>query len=370
MDKIYRYSIQLDNYLSSIKLDINEYNFEHPPEFYITLFSALLKSKTVTHYSNMFCDETIRLVKNIANTTNLLDENILLTSGSDTALEYIVTCLLNNEHTKLFYLLPNYSYIIDYLKKHKKNSIIPIEFDILKDNYKLSSYLDKYENINDNHVIYISNPNNPTGLCIDKTDLELCILKYNKLNFVIDEAYIEFADKNETVCEFVKSFPNLYIIKTFSKAYGIAGLKLGYILSQKQNIITIHNNALNEASLTEISKCAGNYILENLSYYDKNINDIINNRLNFLSFLDKNDIFYIPTHASFVSIYIGKNSCEFTYNLQEKGIVVRNKTKDTNMYGFVRITVGTSYQMELVCSYILEYTNNIESKTKFLLDRV
>lgn len=371
MDKIYRYSVQLDNYLSSIKLDINEYNFEHPPEFYISLFSSLLKPRTLTHYSNMFCEETIRLVKNIAKTTNLLDTNILLTPGSDAGLEYIISCLFKHDDTQLFYLSPNYSYMIDYLKKNKKNSIIPIEFDILTDKYNLSSYLDKYENINNNHVIYISNPNNPTGLCFNKTDLESCILKYDKLIFVIDEAYIDFADKNETVCEFVNSFPNLYIIRTFSKAYGIAGLRLGYILSQPQNIVNMHNYALNESSLTEISKCAGNYILENMTHYNKNINNIIDNRLKFLNFLDNNNIFYTPTNASFVSIYIGKKSKEFTSNLQQKGILVRNKTKDTNMYGFVRITIGTSYQMEQLCLYILENANNdIENKTKFLLDRV
>jgi histidinol-phosphate aminotransferase len=370
MDKIYRYSIPLENYTSIVKLDINEYNFEHPPEFYITLFSTLLKSKTVTHYSNMFCDETIRLIKNIANITNLVDEHVILTSGSDTALEYIVTCLFNNDDTKLFYLTPNYSYMFDYLKKHKKNLVLPIEFDITKDNYKLSDYLDKYEDINNNHVFYISNPNNPTGLCIDKDDLKTCIIKYNKLHFIIDEAYIEFADKNESMCEFINSFPNLYIVRTFSKAYGIAGLRLGYILSQKQNIINIHNNAFNESSLTEISKCAGNYILENLNYYNKIINDIKANKLRFFNFLDDNDVYYIHSQANFVSIYIGKNTYEFTTNLQKIGIIVRNKTKDTNMYGFVRITIGTFQQMVQVCSYILECDNNhIERKSKFLLER-
>ena len=372
MDKLYRYSVFLENYSSSVKLDINEYNFEHPPEFYITLFSALLKSKTITHYSNMLCDETVKLIKNIANITNLLDENVLLTSGSDTALEYISTCLFNDYETKMFYLTPNYSHMVDYLKQNKKNEIIQIEFDTLKDEYKLSSYLSKYENRIDNHVIYISNPNNPTGLKIDKDDLKSCLLKYDKTKFVIDEAYIEFMGENESMCESVNSFPNMYIVRTFSKAYGIAGLRLGYILSQKQNIINIHNNALNEASLTEISKCAGNYILEHLSHYNKVINDVIVNRTHFLKFLDENNIFYITTHASFVSIYIGTKSCEFTHYLKQNGIIVRNKTNDTNMYGFVRITIGLSHQMELVCSHILEFskndTNNIESKPN-LFDR-
>ena len=87
MEKIYRYSISIDNYISSIKLDINEYNFEHPPEFYVTLFQAIQKPKMLTHYSNMFCDEHIRLIKNLAKKVNLSEENVLLTPGSDTALE-------------------------------------------------------------------------------------------------------------------------------------------------------------------------------------------------------------------------------------------------------------------------------------------
>ena len=80
--------------------------------------------------------------------------------------------------------------------------------------------------------------------------------------------------------------------------------------------------------------------------------------------MKENNIFYIPSNANFVSIYIGNNCGDFTHKLQEKGIIVRNKTKDTNMYGFVRITIGTSEQMILLCSSILEYgIHMIESKS-------
>lgn len=366
MEKSYRYSISIDNYESSIKLDINEYNFEHPQEFYVSLIQAIQKPKMLTHYSNMFCDEHIRLIKNIAKKVNLPEENVLLTPGSDTALEYISTCLFSNDNITLFYFVPNYSYMVDYLTKHKKNHIETIAFDVLYDRYKLSSYLDKHTNINDNDVIYISNPNNPTGLYVDKNDIELCLMKYSKIKFVIDEAYIEFMRETYSMCSLVTTFPNLYIVRTFSKAYGIAGLRLGYILSQKQNITLIHNNALNEASLTELSKCAGNYILEHLPYYNKIIQNTIDNRSFFFNFLKENNIFYIPSNANFVSIYIGKNCGDFTHKLQEKGIIVRNKTKDTNMYGFVRITIGTSEQMKLLCSSILEYgIHMIESKSNY-----
>lgn len=365
MEKSYRYSIPLHNYDTSIKLDINEYNFEHPQEFYVSLIQAIQKPKTLTHYSNMFCDEHIRLINNISKKVNLSKENVLITSGSDTALEYVGTCLFNNANSTLFYFVPNYSYMVDYLIKHKKNHIETIAFDILCDKYKLSTYLDNHT-INDNDVIYISNPNNPTGLCVDKNDIELCLTKYSRINFVIDEAYIDFMGETYSMCSLVTTFPNLYIVRTFSKAYGIAGLRLGYILSQKQNITFIHNNALNEASLTEISKCAGNYILENLSYYNKIIQNTIDNREYFFVFLNEHNIFYIPSNANFVSIYIGNNCGHFTHKLQEKGIIVRNKTKDTNMYGFVRITIGTSEQMKLLCSSILEYgIDNIESKNSY-----
>lgn len=367
MEKLYRYSISIDNYISSIKLDINEYNFEHPPEFYVTLFQAIQKPKMLTHYSNMFCDEHIRLIKNLAKKVNLSEENVLLTPGSDTALEYISTHLFNNDDITLFYFVPNYSYMVDYLTKHKKNHIETIAFDVLYDGYKLSSYLDnKHTTINDNDVIYISNPNNPTGLCVDKNDIEVCLTKYSKINFVIDEAYIEFMGETHSICSLVNTFSNLYIVRTFSKAYGIAGLRLGYILSQKQNITLIHNNALNEASLTELSKCAGNYILEHLPYYNNIIQTTIDNRSFFFNFLKENNISYIPSNANFVSIYIGKNCGDFTHKLQENGIIVRNKTKDTNMYGFVRITIGTFVQMKLLCSSILEYgIHMIERKINY-----
>lgn len=366
MKKSYRYSIPIHNYESSIKLDINEYNFEHPPEFYVTLFEAIKKPKMITHYSNMFCEEHIHLVKNIAKKVNLTDENVLLTSGSDTALEYLSSILFTNDNVQLFYFVPNYSYMVDYLTKNKKNYIETIPFDVTYDRYKISWYLNKYTTINDNDVIYISNPNNPTGLCVDNNDMEQCLMKYSKLNFVIDEAYIEYMGETNSFASLVTRFPNLYIVRTFSKSYGIAGLRLGYILSQKQNINVIHNYALNESSLTELSKCAGNYILKHLNHYDKIIEDTIVNRSFFFNFLNEQNIFYIPSNANFVSIYVGKNCGDFTHKLQEKGIIVRNKTKDTNMYGFVRITIGTSEQIKLLCSSILEYgIDNIENKNSY-----
>jgi histidinol-phosphate aminotransferase len=366
MSKQYRYSIYLKNYNSSIKLDINEYNFPHPSGFYNQLYLKMLNPKCITHYSNMYCDETLNLIKNIANINNLLDDNILLTSGSDTALEYIATDIFK-QNTKLLYLVPNYSHMVDFIKKNK-GIVVPIQFDILKDKYQLSLYLKLYENIIENAVIYISNPNNPTGLCVDKNDLILCISKYSKTIFVIDEAYIEFTGVSESMCELVKQFANIYIVRTFSKAYGIAGLRLGYILSQQTNILHLNNNVFNEASLTELSKCAGNYILENLPYYNKIISDTNNIKSFFFNFLNTNNIFYIPSHANFVSIYVGINVNDFTNYLLNKGFVIRNKTSDTNMYGFVRITIGTLQQIEGICAYILKYINDETSFEPFNIE--
>ena len=350
----YRYSIRLEDYNASNKLDINEYNLQHPPEFYNMLFDTLLEPKCITHYSNMLSDTTIRLYKNIARENNLPDKNILITSGSDTALEYIATCLFTMD-TNLLYLTPNYSYLVDYLKQHKHCKFTPIEFDIFTDNYKLSLYLEQCTLYNS--VVYISNPNNPTGLCVDKTDIELCFCKYNNTTFIIDEAYIEFYGMKHSMCDLISKYPNIYIIRTFSKAYGIAGLRLGYILSQQQNIIHIHNNAFNEASLTNLSICAGNYVLENVSYYNKNIEEINTIKSYFLQFLDKNNIRYIPTHANFVSLYIGKNATDFVNNLKQSGIIIRNKTTEVNMSGFVRISIGSLRQIEMVCDYISKCVN-------------
>lgn len=355
----YRYSELINNYDECIKLDLNEFNDMHHSNLKTEIFNSLCKSKTITHYSNMCHETTVNLLNFIATYNKIDKDNIILSAGSDVGLGYLVNHLVKT-NTTVYIFVPTYSYFYTLASKMSCN-INYIPFDIYDTDYNICNYLSKYikNDFNDeNVVIYIVNPNNPTGILFDEKNIEDVFVKYCNFKFIIDEAYIEYCPNNSCI-EYINKFSNIFITRTFSKAYGLAGMRLGYISSNKKNIIELHKY-FNESSLTEISKVAANFIFMNIEYYENLIKNLNKRRDEFIIFLNLNNIKYIKSSASFVSIYIGDKSELFIEILKTNDIYIRSKTKDVNMHGFVRISIGTENVMNLIKELIVKNKNIID----------
>ena len=358
MDEAYIISKNIKNFNECIKLDLNEYDFEHPKELYSILSNSLSYPKTISHYSNSFNDTTKELLSKLSNLNNVLNENIIITAGSDNALEYIVEKYINKK-TNILLFVPTYSYF-ELLLKRKNNNIIYVPIDFNDSNYSIYDCLEFYKDLlQENSLIYIVNPNNPLGVSININNLKKCLLEYTKTIFVIDEAYIELNIKN-TCVDFIKEFNNIIITRTFSKVYGLAGIRLGYLISSL-NIINNIKKIYNEKNVTDIAKTAGNYILNNLDYYNIIIKTIIYNRENFSNFLQINNIYYINSVANFISLYIGKNVDSFIKILEHNNIYIRNRSDQINMKGFIRISIGKQEHMILIKQIILDNINLFET---------
>ena len=177
------------------------------------------------------------------------------------------------------------------------------------------------------------------------------LIKYNQSLFILDEAYIEFS-KEYTCIELINKYNNIIVTRTFSKAYGLAGLRLGYIASPLELYKKIFKS-YNERSLTEISKIAGLYIMNNINYYKDIINIIIKERESFQDFLKNNNIYYISSKSNFILFYVGNKYNEFIKKLEENNIMIRSKNNEIK--GFVRITVGNPNNMNIVKKYFEQY---------------
>lgn len=339
MNNEYNISKNIECYDKSIKLDLNEYDFKHPDEFYTMIYDYLKFDKVITHYSNKYNQNTIELVNLISEINDICNNNIILTAGSDNALEYIVNTYVNN-NTNVYLFYPTYNYF-NFLIKKKNANIIYINITSYDISYNLNDYL---LNIKENSIVYIVNPNNPLGIIFDLITLENILNKYKNVLFIIDEAYIEFCYEYSSV-NLINKFKNLIIIRTFSKAYGLAGLRLGYIISHYENICEIYK-IYNEKSLIEITKKCGIYILKNISHYQNNINIIKYQRDQFQDFLKLNNIFYINSYANFVLFYVGEEYNTFLKILEKNNIYIRDKSSD--LYGFLRITIGNPNNMIIV----------------------
>ena len=323
---------------SSIRLNLNEFDFEHPSDLLETINQ--MNPNTISHYSTIDNKSSIDLKKKISELNQIPTYSILLSSGSDDALDYLVNHHVTKD-TNVLTLTPTYNYF-ELLLTRKGTNIHSIPIQI---NKSLSYHLEYYLQSLDNVIVYIVNPNNPLGVLHKKDEIKDLVEQYPSVLFIVDEAYIEFT--NESCIEYINEYKNIIITRTFSKAYGLAGIRLGYVASCKQNIerLTV---SYNEKRVTEIAKLAGLFVLTHLDYYHTIIQTIKEIKTEFEQFLFSNNIYFISSHANFITVYVGETINALNEELEKNNIYVRMKPNDTNMKGFMRITIGNKKSMDEV----------------------
>lgn len=349
----YKICKEITNYDSAIKLDLNEFDFDHHPDVYESIKSSILQPKGITHYSNIYSKNTTTLIAQLCKYNNIRDNQILLSAGSDDSLEYLINRYINTD-THVLVLAPSYSYFEYVIKRMTKNiHYITLDFNDTK-NLNIDDCMEFYKEILPNSVVYIVNPNNPLGTLVSKDSIVRCIKSYIDTLFIIDEAYIEFTPEN-TCVDLIHDNKNIVITRTFSKAYGLAGLRLGYMMANEATID--HVKVLyNEKNTTNLAKAAGIAIFDNIEYYENIIKDAIIIRGDFQNFLSSLNIFHVPSQSNFISFYVGSNAESFLSLLESHNVFIRNRTTQIDMYGFLRVTIGKKEHMDTLKEII---SNNI-----------
>jgi histidinol-phosphate aminotransferase len=168
---------------------------------------------------------------------------------------------------------------------------------------------------------------------------------------LLDEAYIEYVDENKKIDikKSVNNYKNLCILRTFSKAYGLAGARVGYLIANPKIIESVEK-VKPSVNLSCVSEFLAIQAFKNKKYLEKTIS--INNRAReiFYKALDELKIFYIYSYTNFVMIRQNENSDELYQKLLNEGIVVNHNFY--NMEDFLRITIGNKKQMNTVIKCI------------------
>lgn len=196
-------------------------------------------------------------------------------------------------------------------------------------------------------LIFISNPNNPTGTIVEEKEVRIFLKDLSPQIIVIfDEAYFEYVeDENypQTI-NLLNGGNNIVILRTFSKIYGLAGLRVGYGISQPQ-IIKILNRARPPFNVNSLAQVAA---LASLKDQDQIIRSkkLIKEEKEYLySKLDKMKLSYIPTQANFILIKLGIKAPYIEKKLLQDGIIIRGM-KAYNLTQYIRLTIGTREQNE------------------------
>ena len=262
-------------------------------------------------------------------------ENILLGNGSDEVLDLIFRAFCEPKKDSIITLPPTYGM---YGVLANINDIKNIEIEL---EYDFQPNVDDILRAAHTHtkLLFLCSPNNPTGNSFDAQSIENLIKWFGGI-VVIDEAYIDFS-KQQSWLNKLDEFPNLIVTQTLSKAYGLAGIRLGVCYASK-DIISVLNKIKPPYNINDLTQQKAIERLSKPKAIQQEIKTIIKQRhwlysmLETISFVET----VYPSNANFVLVKVDDATKRYT-ELINNGIVVRNRTNQPLCENCLRLTVGT-----------------------------
>jgi len=191
-------------------------------------------------------------------------------------------------------------------------------------------------------IVAIASPNSPAGSTATREQIVAIARLAPHAAVFVDEAYFHF--HGETVIDLVSELPNLFVARTFSKAYGLAGLRLGLLVGSAELMCWVRR-VLSPYSVNSLALACLPPALEDTDYLDWYVREVIAARDEFEAALDALGFRRWPSRANFVLVEIGAQHAEFVRRMRAAGVLVRDRSSDPGCDGCVRITIGTREQM-------------------------
>ncbi len=262
-------------------------------------------------------------------------DNLFLGSGSDECIDVLLKATTIPGQGSIIVFPPTYSM---YEVQAKVLGLTCIEW---KREVDFSIDVDRFISANiSGNLIVICSPNNPTGNTVPPEDIKKLAVAFPRTLIVIDEAYIEFSDKG-SLLPLIAEFPNIAIIRTLSKAMGLAGLRVGYLLAAKE-IIDACNKVRLPYNLSSVTEKIAQRFLKEGERIKQQILLLKKEREILAKELTKNSLVkrVFPSDANFLLLLVeDANFCRT--ELLKCGIVVRDRSDDYLCADCIRITIGT-----------------------------
>ena len=279
-------------------------------------------------------DITAKQLKNkLSEYVSLPVDFIEVYNGSDDALKDIITVFVDKD-TKVLSYQPSYTQVNTFITTNTEHyEKINIQ-DPLGEHYYDFDYCKSAD------VVYLVNPNNPTGKLLPVKDIEKLIKQYPNTLFIVDEAYYEFAKQSCT--HLVVSHKNLIVTRTFSKAFGLASVRLGYCMAHPDTLSDVRK-IRNGKAVNALGQLCGIAALNDLDYLQSRI-DEMNDAKKF--FIDNLPNYYhaVSSDANFVLVKT-PDSKKVLEKMKENKILIRDRSAFENLENCVRITIGSKKQI-------------------------
>ncbi len=292
----------------------------------------------------------LELKEKISVLKRISSQNIFLGNGSDEAIDILFRVFCDPGIANIIICPPTYGM---YEVSANINDVDVIKIPLTPEEFQLDTERILKSITPNTKLIFICCPNNPTGNGVKWNDIKLILESFNGL-VVVDEAYIDFANYNSLIRK-LDGYPNLIILQTFSKAWGMAGLRVGMAFASEE-IISFFNKIKPPYNINAVSQELVLRILDNKIEVEESIKQIKNQReklridLSSLSFIIKT----YPSEANFLLVKTNDPKNIHNY-LVSNQIIVRDRSKIELCEGCLRITIGTKEENELLLNTLKQY---------------
>lgn len=206
-------------------------------------------------------------------------------------------------------------------------------------------------------LIAIANPNNPTGAAAALDDLVLVARSAPNAAVLVDEAYFEF--HGESLLKKWRDVPNLFVARTFSKAYGLAGLRVGVLMGNAEQLAMVRKVA-SPYNVNSVALLCLPEALAGEDYVTNYVHEVRRGRDQLQDELQRLGVPFWPSRANFVLLQLGEANSAFIQRMRECGILVRDRSRDPGCEGCVRITVGSMEQTDRLMPVLREILQEID----------
>lgn len=322
---------------ASVLLDANENAFGSP----------------YSHDYNRYPDPLQHEVKKkIAAIKGVPAENIFLGNGSDEAIDLLYRAFCSPGKDNVILVPPTYgmyevSANINDVATRKVNLTADYQLDL----EGIAQAID-----HQTKIIFVCSPNNPTGNSIHRQDIETLLVNFDGI-IVVDEAYINYA-KQASFTKELAEFPNLVILQTLSKAWGLAALRLGMAFASR-DIIQVFNKIKPPYNINQATQNIVLEALENVEQVNEWIKQVVVERDKLSEALMKIEQVnrVTPSDANFILVQLHEPRHVYNY-LVSRGIIVRDRSKVELCEGCLRLTIGTPAENTALLENIYSYYNS------------
>ena len=276
-------------------------------------------------------------------------ENIFVGNGSDEVIDLAYRIFCNPGKDNVIICPPTYGMYevsgnINDVEIKKVNLTEDFQLDV-------EGILDAVDN--NSKLLFICSPNNPTGNDMDREAVEILLNNFPGI-VIIDEAYINYS-KQKTFIQELTEYPNLIVMQTLSKAWGLAALRLGLCYASL-DIIDLFNKVKPPYNINDASQQLGVQALQNTNQVNEWIKEVVVQKeilmqeLKQLSFVEK----IFPSDANFILVKV-KDANNLYNHLSGHEVIVRNRSKDVLCANCLRITIGTGEENEILINLLRSY---------------